>query len=65
MPPSASRTDVIKRAIKERNMEALRILSVRGGLETSALRREAWPLLLGLRGGGADSESMGEQRTTK
>jgi hypothetical protein len=49
-----SRTDVIKRAIADRNLEALRILSVRGGLETSALRCEAWPLLLGLRGGGAD-----------
>jgi hypothetical protein len=42
------RTELIERAVTEHNLRALRVLAITGGLESNALRRRAWPMLVGL-----------------
>jgi hypothetical protein len=43
------RITIIQRAIDDDNLRALRVLSITGGLEQNKLRRQAWPLLCGLK----------------
>lgn len=43
-----SASELIERALREGDLRRLRVLSVTDGLGTSAVRRRAWPLLVGL-----------------
>jgi hypothetical protein len=52
---TSSGRDLVERALQEGDLRRLRVLSVCDGLGSNAVRRRAWPLLVGL-GSGADSE---------
>jgi hypothetical protein len=45
---STKRIELIKTACNDKNLRALRILAITGGLENNATRQLAWPLLVGL-----------------
>jgi hypothetical protein len=57
---SDSSRKLIERAIAERNVRQLRVLSVASGLESDALRRRAWPLLVGLWGSESDEGAVSD-----
>ncbi|KAK1594430.1 GTPase-activating protein gyp10 [Colletotrichum navitas] len=64
--PSQRKTEDILEACKWRNIEALRGLAgTRGGFLTDALRRKAWPILLGPTDGESSEDTVATEQEDK